>query len=64
MSSKARILMGLRVLAIAAVVSLTLVPFGGAASTQASSDGTGAVYTLTNSPSGNEVLVYQRGGDG
>jgi hypothetical protein len=56
--------MGLRVLAIAAVVSLTLVPFGGAASTQASSDGTGAVYTLTNSPSGNEVLVYQRGGDG
>jgi 6-phosphogluconolactonase len=30
----------------------------------AASDAPGAVYTLTNSPAGNAVLVYGRGGDG
>lgn len=30
----------------------------------ASSDTAGAVYVLTNSPAGNAVLVYGRGGDG
>jgi 6-phosphogluconolactonase len=49
--------------ALGALVVLTTVLLLAPAAV-ASSDVPGAVYTLTNSPTGNAVLVYGRGGDG
>src|SRR2546428_1084723 len=46
-------------LGAAALVVLSLVP-----GATASGGAAGAVYALTNSPDGNAVVVYQRGGDG
>ena len=50
-----------RILAILALV----LGFSGATPAVAASDvGTGAVYTLTNDPSGNRVLIFERSADG
>jgi hypothetical protein len=55
---------GLRVLTLTSVLALAVFAFGGESRAGDSSGRTGAVFTLTNSLAGNEVLVHQRSGDG
>jgi len=48
----------------ALLVALALVVLGAGATEAMAASSTGAVYTLTNSPSGNAVKVFHRAGDG
>lgn len=50
--------------AVAAALALAAAALFIATGATASADAPGAVYALTNSPAGNAVVVYDRGGDG